>query len=319
MRGWLILLGMLAATPLLALEPGAWVGVVGSGPPVFSTDAKAWADAELPESKPATLSLRDVAWGLNRFIAVGGTDTGATIVSSPTGRTWRQLSLAALAHPSPAHLIAFGSGRFVVATARELLVSTDGEKFTSGASLPGTASLLPRAIACGDTEAGFCFVLIGDGEGGGDTAHWRASTTDGTTIDHFDTAPRPAQAIAYGAGHFVTVGSGFIESSHDGQIWTLHPAPGDALDCVVWTGRRFLAGSPDALWTSTDALSWTRAPSPAFPHLLWARDDPTPIAFALSPSRKLLISENLQTWSPTKSPSTSPTSVAFAPAPDAAR
>ena len=64
--------------------------------------------------------------------------------------------------PFSLYAVVFGNGRFVAAHDAELLASTDGAHFQAGQRLDSTGSVHARRSACGDTEAGFRFVIIGD-------------------------------------------------------------------------------------------------------------------------------------------------------------
>ena len=306
----------LAAERLWAGNEGLWVGVAGNAR-VFSADARQWTGSDVPADESLSPNFHDVAWGLTRFVAVGESGGAARLCTSADGRVWRNLPTAALGRLAAGYAVAFGAGRFVVVTGRELLVSQDGETFTRGASLPGELPLRPSHIACGDTEAGFCFVIIGNGgqsRRGDGKRGWRAVTGDGTSLEHFNGQMRNARSVAYGAGHFVAVGAEFIESSHDGQNWAAHPAPGDQLDSVVWTGRRFLVSGLDVLWESSDGLSWKRTPEPSLPDVIWAGEEPVPLQLALGAAGELVFSSDLKAWKPAQSAPRGLRAITFGPA-----
>jgi hypothetical protein len=267
-----------------------WVAVGDAGLRLSSRDGQTWREQHWENRQDP---LCDIAYGLGRFIAVGGAETTGHLFASADGETWRELPVA----QKNVSTIAFGAGRFIAAQGAQLLISTDGKEFTAGDRFDTKGPSRALHIACGDTEAGFRFVILGQSEPipGAPPDAWRAVTTDGTRIDEL--APQPAAtAIAYGAGHFVVVGRHRIESSHDGQVWSLQPAPGDLMRSVVWTGTRFIATTDDAIWISTDALKWRRQkvydPLP----ILWARDAPSPLGFAINLAGRLASTRDFASW-----------------------
>jgi hypothetical protein len=284
----LLVLALLVALPAWASD--MWVAVGDAGLRLSSTDGETWREHHWENPHDP---LCDIAYGLGRFIAVGGTETTGHLFASADGETWRELPVT----QKKVSAIAFGRGRFIAAQGAQLLISMDGTAFTAGDRFDTKAPAHALQIACGDTEAGFRFVILGESEplAGAAPDSWRAVTTDGTRIDEL--APQPsATGIAYGAGHFVVVGRHRIESSHDGQIWSLQPAPGDLIRSVVWTGTRFLATTDDAIWTSTDALKWRRQKVDDPLAILWARDAPSPLGFGINPAGRLAITRDFTSW-----------------------
>ena len=283
---------------LVALSPGGpvaagdlWVAVGDGGARLASADGETWEREQPPDTRQGPLC--GIAYGLGRFIAVGGTEATGQLLSSADGRVWSELPLA----PRKVDAIAFGRDRFIAAQGPQLLISTNGQEFTAGDRFDTKAPSRSLQIACGDTEAGFRFVILGESEplAGAPPDAWRAVTSDGTRLDEL--APQPvATGIAYGAGHFVVVGRNRIESSHDGQLWSLQPAPGDLIRSVVWTGARFLATTEDAVWISADALKWRREKLHDPLPILWARDAPSPLGLGINPAGRLAVTLDFASW-----------------------
>lgn len=268
-----------------------WVAVGDRGLRLTSSDGQSWRREQPWDNRQAPLC--GIAHGLGRFVAVGGTETTGQLLSSTDGRVWSELPVA----QKKVAAIAFGRGRFVAAQGAQLLVSTDGGTFMPGDRFETKGQPRALQIACGDTESGFRFVILGESQPlpRGPANSWRAVTSDGTRIDEL--APQPfATGIAYGAGHFVVVGRHRIESSHDGQVWKLHPAQGDLIRSVVWTGARFLATTEDAVWISTDALKWRREKIPETLPLLWARDAPSPLGLGSNLVGQLALTLDFDSW-----------------------
>jgi hypothetical protein len=273
---------MLAALVIRAEAGGLWVVVGSDGRRVISRDVSHWEkDKRLDEE------LCCVVFGAGKFVTVG-----RRILNSPDGRTWE----ASLAPAGLVGTIAYGNGRFIGGQENGLLVSTDGETFAPGGRLEWKGAVHPRRSACGDTEAGFRTVIIGDLDRAGDPVFWRGVTSDGTRWDHAESETAPARDVAYGSGHFVVVGpGGLIESSHDGEAWQRHEigVPED-FDRVVWTGRRFLVSGGKVAWSSPDGLTWKPETFGIPGSLIWAREDGP--AIAVSADGRLSISADFVSW-----------------------
>jgi hypothetical protein len=293
MRALFLLAGL--ATTSLA-EP-LWVAVGYGGRRLASRDGQIWEHDQRwsDEAKDDDNVLFNIAYGLGRFIAVGGGAKIGHILSTTDGRQWNALPQ----EKGRVATIAFGHGRFIAGHDAELLYSTDGETFARGGRLDWKGSVHARRSACGDTEAGFRTVIIGDVDLWAEKrrVHWRGATSDGTRWLHEALDTPPARDIAYGAGRFVVVGpAGLIESSHDGQTWQRHPItePGDCTH-IVWTGQRFLVSGGRQTWTSPDALTWQAEPRRIPGGLAWARE-PQPFGLATSWGGNLHFSTDLAAW-----------------------
>lgn len=249
-----------------------------------------WSD----EAKDNDDVLFDIAYGTGRFIAVGGGATTGHILSTRNGRDWQELPQVR----GRVATIAFGHGRFVAAHDAELMSSTDGESFRLGERLEWKGSVHARRSACGDTEAGFRYVVIGDIDLAGEQkrVNWRGVTGDGERWDHAALDTPVVRDIAYGAGHFVVVGpDGLIESSHDGQMWERHTAaPGEDFSRVTWTGTRFLVSGGKIAWSSPDGLTWIKEPAAIPCSLAWAREGFLGLGFSWGGN--VYVSRDLITW-----------------------
>lgn len=297
MRISALLLAVLGVLPLVAQGPGGvFIAVGEGGRRMSSPDGRRWENdtRSAAGAADADEALHDVAFGLGRFIAVGGGAAKGRILATRDGQAWREL-------PAPrgrVGTIVFGGGRFIAGHGGELLWSADGEKFVAGEKLdwPGTARAL-RA-AWGDGEGGHRCVILGDLDPGGaqPRVSWRASTADGARYTSHDRGTRPACDVAYGAGHWVVVGpDGLIESSLDGQNWQPRTAgPGEDFQRVAWTGTRFLVSGGKAAWSSPDGVSWTKAAAPIPGRLAWARERVLGIGF--SPGGNIHVSTDLAAW-----------------------
>lgn len=293
-----VVLAALAASA--AADPaGLFVAVGYGGRRIVSRDGVEWENDQRwsDEAKDDDNALFNVAFGHGRFIAVGGGAKIGHILSTRDGKEWRALPQ----HKGRVATIAFGRDRFVAGHDAELLWSTDGETFHAGEKLPLRGSVHSRRSACGDTEAGFRFVIMGDVDLSEEKRRvsWRGATADGTRWEHHALDTPAARDVAHGAGHFVCVGSAsLIESSHDGQTWRRADIPADAGDFsrVVWTGRRFLVSGGKVAWASPDALTWAPEPRPIPCSVAWAREPGVPAAIGVSWGGNIWASADLPDW-----------------------
>jgi hypothetical protein len=287
------------ASELLAAP--RWVAVGYGGRRISSSDGVTWEYDQRwsDEAKEDDNVLFNIAYGLGRFIAVGGGARIGHILSTTDGREWKELPQV----KGRVATIAFGRDRFVAGHDSELLYSTDGETFRTGEKLPWRGSIHARRSACGDTEAGFRFVIIGDIDLSAEKKRvsWRATTEDGTRYVHIALDTLQALDVAYGSGHFVVVGpNGLIESSHDGQTWVRHNVGiADEFSRLVWTGGRFIVSGGKQTWTSEDALTW-KAETQRIPcSVAWAHEpriQEGPMALGVSWGGNLHTTSNLLDW-----------------------
>ncbi len=299
----------------VAADAGLFVAVGYGGRRITSNDGVKWGNDQRwsDEAKDDDNVLFNIAYGAGRFIAVGGGAKVGHILSTSDGQNWRSVQDV----KGRVATIAFGNGRFVAGHDAELMFSPDGERFESGQRLDWKGSVHARRSACGDTEAGFRFVIIGDVDLWAEKkrVNWRGATGDGTRWDHAALDTPAVRDVAYGAGHFVVVGpEGRIESSHDGQTWEVHPTvAGEDFSRVVWTGKRFIVSGGTAAWSSPDGLTWTKGPSAIPGSLAWAREGFFGLSFSWGGN--LHRSSDLVRWVKVSvPPGPSLQAVAFAPA-----
>jgi len=275
MRSLLIFLSVLSAfaTCLAADSSGVFVAVGYGGRRISSRDGLHWENDQCWSDVAADDDnvLFNVAYGLGRFVAVGGGAKVGHIMVTKDGKDWKELPQC----KGRVATIAFGRDRFVAGHDGELLWSTDGETFHPGQKLGFKGSIHARRSACGDTEAGYMTVIFGDVDLWQEKKRvsWRASTTDGETWASQTLETPEARDVAYGSGHFVVVGPhGLVEQSHDGQNWMRCEVPEDEdFQAVIWTGNRFIAKGKKT-WMSEDGLTW-RSEAKALPcHPAWGSE-----------------------------------------------
>ncbi len=295
-RGALTLLAVLLPLGGVAGEHGLFVAVGYGGRRITSRDGRAWENDQRWSDVAADDDrvLFNVAFGAGQFVAVGGGAKIGHILTTRDGREWRELPQV----KGRVATIAFGNGRFIAGHDAELMYSRDGETFTAGERLAWKGSVHARRSACGDSEAGFRTVIIGDIDLFGEKkrAHWRGVTSDGTRWEHSALDTPAARDVAHGSGHFVVVGpDGLIESSHDGETWTRREiASAEDFTRVVWTGQRFITSGGKVAWTSPDALTWKPETFRIPCSIAWAREGWLGLGFSWGGN--LHTSADLKTW-----------------------
>ena len=282
-----------------------WVAVGYGGRRIASSDGitwehdQRWSDIVADDDNV----LFNIAFGLGRFIAVGGGASIGHILSTRDGQTWQELPPV----KGRVATIAFGQGRFVAGHDGELLYSTDGDIFLPGPKIEISGSIHARRSTFGSGEGGPRFVIIGDVDlwDAKKRVSWRASTEEGTVVTSLATDTPEARDIAHGSGHFVIVGpQGLIESSHDGQTWKRHPAPeSEDFSRIVWTGRRFIVTGGKVAWSSPDGLTWSAEKFSIPGSLAHARETARAFGISLSWGGNLHTSKDLVVWKKSELPS----------------
>ena len=189
---------------------GQWVLSVGLALATNALRADPLDDWALRNPFPTVYSLSGIAWGNDRFIAIG--DAG-TVLTSSNGVSWTQRKSIT---PNPIRAIAYGNGTFVAVGGehtfmREYCIiqtSIDGTSWTersSGLSIP----LYGVTYANG--------IFFGVGEGGA-----LVTSPDGKTWSQRATGVSAGlTSVAFGDGTFVAVGEGgTVLSSTEGVTWT---------------------------------------------------------------------------------------------------
>jgi hypothetical protein len=207
------------------------VSLPSGPPPVFCS----------PCHPSSSTALAGVATDRGAWLAVGGESVvGAAIwrADRPTGR-WRRVPLA---------------------TQR-------------GATLTGVAIADGRAVAVG-ASSGAAAAWVSEDAG----SSWQPSTVpavDGASESRvLDVAPTPDGFVAVGYASIATTQRPLFWHSPDGRQWTLAVAPGTgraqaiaiggpAGFVAVGSGAQALDAAPAAAWTSSDGVSWKRAPADA--------------------------------------------------------
>lgn len=297
-----LFLAIVTASSLRAEPPGLFVAVGDGGRRLTSKDGLLWEnDQRWSEDKAG--ALLDIAYGAGHFMAVGGSAEDAKMLMSGDGREWAGLPIG----KRPIETVTFGNGHFVVVLDGRLVRSSDGALNGTelGEALAWKGVVQARRSACGDTEAGFRYVFLGDVnlEQEQRRAFWRGSSESGMRWDHSALDSPEARDIAYGAGLFVVVGpDGRIESSHDGQTWVQRAStPGEEFSRIVWTGKRFFVTGGVRPWSSPDGITWTKQDAEIPCRVVWSREDV--LSFGVTWSGDFYVSSDLLAWKKVALPS----------------
>ena len=175
-------------------------------------------------------SLTAIAYGGNRFVAVGG---GGLIITSTDAQNWTVVSSGV---PATTVLkgVAYGAGKFVVVTySGGILYSADGQTWSQGASGGGFWD----AVTYGSSG----FVAVGTSG-----VIWRSTdgltwvpSTSGTTLTLY--------GITFANNEYVAVGdNGAVLTSQDGIQWAKRsPAVGEPLSAACFGNGTFVAVGGD--------------------------------------------------------------------------
>ncbi len=243
---------------------GAFWGLNGATVSM-SPDGTNWTSRGLPTVDDAgtVCDLSDIAYGNDRFLAVGGTrtpgvdGTRGVVLISQDGVTWgvqrRPTSVSGVGS------VAYGNGLFVMVETGydpiqdELLdvlqTSPDGVIWSSVRTEPwGTIWMV--------THVNGMFFVIKDEImlTSPDGVNW-TEVVSGNSL--------PLRGVAYGNGTWVVVGGGTVLTSTDGSTWTnrIGKLP-FGLKEVAYGNNTFVAVGSDGLaLSSPDGLKWTQRKS----------------------------------------------------------
>ena len=202
--------------------------------------------------------LHSMAFGTNRFVAVG--DTGWTlefmypgvVLTSDTGTNWTELS--AETSENRLYGVTYGNGLFVaVGDAGGILVSPDGLTWTE---VTGYHRSAIRAIAC----AGGLYLASGQ-----PICHAYSSFPDLTSLVSSNgtdwvvstTNPPTMNDLAGSGKIFVGVSGGCICTTTNGFGWTSNCLSANTLRGVGWGKGQFaVVGDAGTIYTSADGFNW---------------------------------------------------------------
>jgi hypothetical protein len=268
-------------TPVLS-----FVSVGDNGVVISSLDGESWTT----QTSGTTQTLRGVAYGNNKYVAVGF--SGTIITSNIDGTSWTKQTSGTKTNLFGA---TYGNNQYVaVGYTGTILTSPDGVTWTTQTS--GTTNNLSDV-----TYANGQYVVVGDSGTiitSPDGTNWTAQTSSsqnslisiiyannqyvavgmsGTIITSPDGTNWSTQNsgingtyiadIAYGSNGFVAVGSlGRMTTSPNGTTWTLQPTVIDSsygYNGIVYANGKYIAvgmtgfSTPSLIISSTDGTNWS--------------------------------------------------------------
>jgi hypothetical protein len=218
---------------------GTFVVVGAGGLILTSPDGTNWA----VEVSGVVSRLISVAYQNGRFVTAG--ESGA-LLTSDNGHAWSSQSPGALFSP---WFLASGHGLFMLESRPGTnLLSADG---TNWFPQPSGSDTGLYTIGFGKDR----FVSI-------DIRNRTFTSPDGSNWVAAGTVAivRPSE-IAYGNGHFVTVGGGSLEYSQDGANWNVSPT-GDLTGDVAFGNGTFVAVSSSGAIKQSEPVVWLQAAEP---------------------------------------------------------
>ena len=237
------------STQSITYGAGLWVMVGASGAIQTSPDAITWTAA----TSGTAVTLADVVYNGTRFVAVGA---GGVICYSSTGTgTWTAITSGAVAFAGVTW-----TGTMFIAVSTSNSTSSDGVTWTLGGAVHGFGAMQEPA------SDGTTHVMVGPSTSlnGG-----ICSSTNGTTWTirssslGLPTVSSWWQAVTYGGGKFVAVGSqGITATSTDGITWSMtYPQwAGRGITAIFYSATKnlWLMGlQPGQIYSSSDLITWT--------------------------------------------------------------
>jgi hypothetical protein len=243
-------------------------GVLDYGKMAYSADGITWT-AVANSTFPSYRSINAIAYGNDKFVAVGGGDTYGKMAYSVDGITWTAVTITIFddTYNNSINAIAYGNGKFVAGGGRgQMAYSTDGVNWTAVTnSAFGTSNIM--AIAWGNGKFG----AVG-------RDNKMAYSTDGitwtaVTDSKINATGDQIDSIAWGNGKFVAGATGvgvIMAYSADGVNWTAisntyNIIGTTAIRAIAWGGGKFVAGGTQGKMAySADGASWTAVANSTF-------------------------------------------------------
>ena len=200
-------------------------------------------------------AFADIAYGNNRFVAVGGDQ----IAYSTDGITWTKVTNSTFTGTTPT-CIAYGNNRFVAGGGvGKMAYSSDGVTWTAVTnSTFGTTKL--NAIAYGNNR----FVAVADGGKmaySPDGVTWTAVADGPFGTGSDNDVSKSIRQIAWGNNRFVVGCYSKMAHSPDGVTWTAvadSPFGTTGIDAIAYGNNRFVAVGPySKMAHSTNGITWT--------------------------------------------------------------
>ena len=218
-----------------------------------------------PRTMPATFTIGTFCSFVNGAFFVGGAGGSlGRVFRSTDAVNWTEVTVSTLGASTATGIVWTGTSYIVWANANTVHRSTNLTSWTAPA--------FPGGVSCVSIAANGSNLLVAALAGGNSCSR---STDDGVTWTASSAIPSltTCEAVAYGAGVFVAVGSaGGVSYSTDGTNWSgaapfvvnEHWTGGYQFSRILYSQGRFLINnnnSTDHLFTSVDGMYWERLTS----------------------------------------------------------
>jgi hypothetical protein len=242
---------------------GEFVAVGDGGLFLTSVDGLSWSAGQTGTAA----NLNSVAFGNNRFVAVG--NAGTIVTSSLNGSTGGNWQTAVSHTANNITGIVFDGVKFVgVTSSSETVISTDGVTWARGDTGHWTA-LTAVAYDSANTR----YVTVGDiGINPLLTSYVLTSADGNTWTDHLSAETGGLKVVTHGLGLFVAAGGNeSLVTSPDGMSWNVQQSTLRALNlnAIAFANGEFIAvgdGVTDltnaAAYRSFDGQHWTQMSMP---------------------------------------------------------
>jgi hypothetical protein len=195
--------------------------------------------------------LNGIAFGQNRFIAVGVRDNFSGVMTNSTnGISWSPKNLA-----NPLFCIRFINNKFIAVGSNNILTSSDGTNWNYYSPSSSSPDLYDVTYGNGIYVAVGQAIFSGSIVASTDSSNWTTLTT---------VPSNPINGIVYGNGMFAAVGGGgTILTSTNGINWTARNSnTSNNLNKITYGNNRFyIVGDNFTLLTSTNGVDWTNLTS----------------------------------------------------------
>ena len=260
------------------------VAVGDNGTVVTSGDRGAtW----ITRTQSVNKTLYGVAWGTDKFVAVGA---DGTILTSPTGTTWAQQPSGTT---KAIYAVTWTGAQFVaVGLDGEVVVSTNGTSWAPEASGLTIGDELNSVTSNGASQ------VVAVGKAG------KVAVRNGGTWGpvQYMGVPTVFYGVSFAGGVYVAAGAGgAIRSSTDGGVtWNQKAAGGSQLSAIAFGSQFVAVGANGTTLASTDAATWGAQASgtnAALRAVVWTNTN----FVAVGVNGALLTSPNGTNWTVTSS------------------
>jgi hypothetical protein len=228
---------------------------------VAQNAATGWTGRTL---SPNPTSIRGIAYGSGKFVAVGDSAASPTpdvVFTSTDGVTWSPVSNFATTNSYDLGAVTYGGGQFVaVGQNTTIMTSPDGNTWTRRFAASGSSYFI------GVTYGNGLYVITGSSSPGDDIIETSPDGITWTARTAGIPGNQPIRGVAYGNSLFVAVAdNGETTTSPDGITWTRRAVAsvlGINANGIIYANGLFVAVYGDGtngskIITSSDGINWT--------------------------------------------------------------